>query len=259
MELRLSCTNPSLSSALIGCIWIIIPYNSGCVHWHWANIKLRPRQNRRHFPDDIFKCICWNENMWIFITISLKFVPRGQINNIPALVQIMAWRRPGDKPLSEPMMFRLSTHICVARPQCVKDMGKINHYETTTKHNKYATVLLHIFVLFSAIGCYIFKHFLYTYLPVCEIFNFRFKTTMWSNNYMPISIGVNWQLNMIAGTNVYNLFVESSTCLLYGILLDNISSILAHVGTTHKIDSFHEGYLVDGFIILSGAPYVCIW
>ena len=36
--------------------------------------------------------------------ISLKFVPRGPINNIPALVQIMAWHRAGDKPLSEPMM-----------------------------------------------------------------------------------------------------------------------------------------------------------
>ena len=42
------------------------------------------------------------------------------INNIPALVQIMAWRRPGDKPLSEPIMVRLPTHICVARPQWVK-------------------------------------------------------------------------------------------------------------------------------------------
>ena len=44
----------------------------------------------------------------------------GPINNIPALVQIMAWRRPGDKPLSGPMMFRLLTHICVTRPQWVK-------------------------------------------------------------------------------------------------------------------------------------------
>ena len=41
---------------------------------------------------------------WIPIKISLKFVPKGPINNIPALVQIMAWRRTGDKSLSEPMM-----------------------------------------------------------------------------------------------------------------------------------------------------------
>ena len=81
---------------------------------------LRPRQNGRHFPDDIFNCIFLNENAWISNNISLKIVPKGQINNIPALVQIMARCRPGDKPLSEPMMVRLPTHICVTRPQWVK-------------------------------------------------------------------------------------------------------------------------------------------
>ena len=81
---------------------------------------LRPRQNGRHFPDDIFRWIFLNENVWISIKISLKFVPRGPINYISTLVQVMAWRRPGDKPLSEPMMVRLPTHICVTRPQWVK-------------------------------------------------------------------------------------------------------------------------------------------
>ena len=80
---------------------------------------LRPRQNGRHFADDIFKRIFFNENVWIPIQISLKFVPKGPINNIPALDRIMAWPRPGDKPLSEPMMARLPTHICVTRPQWV--------------------------------------------------------------------------------------------------------------------------------------------
>ena len=80
---------------------------------------LRPRQNGRHFADDIFKCIFLNENVSVAIKISLKFVPKGPINNILALVQIMAWRRPGDKPLSEPMMVSLPTHICVTRPQWV--------------------------------------------------------------------------------------------------------------------------------------------
>ena len=80
---------------------------------------LRPRQNGRHFADDIFKCIFLNENAGILLKISLKFVPKVRINNIPALVQIMAWRRPGDKPLSEPMMINLLTHICVTRPQWV--------------------------------------------------------------------------------------------------------------------------------------------
>ena len=54
---------------------------------------LRPRQNGRHFPDDIFKCFFLNENVSIAVKISMKFVPKGPINNIPALVQIMAWRR----------------------------------------------------------------------------------------------------------------------------------------------------------------------
>ena len=81
---------------------------------------LRLRQNGRYFPDDIFKWIFFNENVWISINISLKFVPRGPINNIPTLVQVMAWCRPGDKPLSELMMVRLPTHICVTRPQWVK-------------------------------------------------------------------------------------------------------------------------------------------
>ena len=60
-----------------------------------------------------------NENVRISIKISLKFIPKGPINNIPGLVQIMAWRRPGDKPLSELMMVRLPTHKCITRPQWV--------------------------------------------------------------------------------------------------------------------------------------------
>ena len=86
----------------------------------WINFNtLRPRQNSRDFADDIFKCIFLGEIVWFSITISLKFVPKGPIDNIPALVQIMAWRRPGDKPLSELMMVSLLTHICVTRPQWV--------------------------------------------------------------------------------------------------------------------------------------------
>ena len=84
----------------------------------WVN-TLRPRQNGRHFADDMLNAIFLNENVCIPIKISLKFVPKGPIDNIPSLVQIMAWRRPGDRPLSEPMMVRLPTHICVTRPQWV--------------------------------------------------------------------------------------------------------------------------------------------
>ena len=68
---------------------------------------LKPRQSGRHFADANFKRIFVNEDVRILIEISLKFVPKGPIKNIPALVQIMAWRRPGDKPLSEPVMVSL--------------------------------------------------------------------------------------------------------------------------------------------------------
>ena len=81
---------------------------------------LKPRRNYRHFPDGILIGLFLNKNLWISIKISLKFVPMGPINNIPALIQIMAWRQSGDKPLSEPMLVSLLTHICVTRPQWVK-------------------------------------------------------------------------------------------------------------------------------------------
>ena len=90
-----------------------------CVTWHIRINTLKPRQNGRHFADDTFKRIFFNENAWMSIKISLTFVLKGPINNIPVLVQIMTWRRLGDKPLSEQMVVRLPTHICVTRPQWV--------------------------------------------------------------------------------------------------------------------------------------------
>ena len=63
-----------------------------------------PGQNGRHFADDIFKRIFKNENCSISIRISPKFVPKGPIDNKSALVQAMAWRRTGDKPLPESML-----------------------------------------------------------------------------------------------------------------------------------------------------------
>ena len=102
------------------------PYVKWC-----ARLKYEPNPNARHgiktlrsrrdapahFPENISKCNFLKENVYILIRISLKFVPKGPIINNPALVYIMAWRRPCDKPLSEPMMVSLSTHICVTRAQ----------------------------------------------------------------------------------------------------------------------------------------------
>ena len=53
---------------------------------------LCPTQNCRHFADNIFKSILLNGNAWISLTTSLKCVPKLRISNIPALVQIRAWR-----------------------------------------------------------------------------------------------------------------------------------------------------------------------
>ena len=81
---------------------------------HWGRDEINAI-----FADDIFRCILLNENVFS-IKISLKFIPKRSINNnFPALVQIMAWRRPGDKPLSEPMIVKLMTHICGTRTQWV--------------------------------------------------------------------------------------------------------------------------------------------
>ena len=69
------------------------------------------------YADDIFRRIFFNKDVCISLKISLKFVPMVRINNIPALVQIMAWCRPVHKPLSESIMVSLPKHICVTRPQ----------------------------------------------------------------------------------------------------------------------------------------------
>ena len=59
------------------------------------------------------------------IEFSPNLVPNGliiyqSIYKLPAFVQIMVWRRPGDKPSSETIIFSLLTHICVTQPRWVK-------------------------------------------------------------------------------------------------------------------------------------------
>ena len=56
-----------------------------------------PRQNSRHFAVDTFKRIFVNKNVRSWIKISLKFVSKGAINNIPALVHLITWRQPSNK------------------------------------------------------------------------------------------------------------------------------------------------------------------
>ena len=68
----------------------------GVTRPQWVNSS-HHGQNGCHFADNIFKCTFMNEKFYILIRISLKFVPQGPIDNIPASVRIMAWRRLGYK------------------------------------------------------------------------------------------------------------------------------------------------------------------
>ena len=155
---------------------------------HWGRDKWTPFC-RRHF-----KHIFFDENVWIPIKISLKFVPKGPINNIPALVQIMAWRRPGKKPLSEPMMINLPTHICITRPQWVNrgyETDGINNDNLHTVirapryHNcnqfrgRHQQVIIRIDILFeiSRIGTEIFGNGIETY---CELWYWDGKEWNWN-------------------------------------------------------------------------------
>ena len=95
----------------------------------------KSRQNlpcsRQHFQMRFLQWKCMN---------FAKFFTKVRINNIPSLVQIMAWRRPGDKTLYESMLVSLLTRICVTPPQWVTrfihvltyaDVTDINHWIST--------------------------------------------------------------------------------------------------------------------------------
>ena len=90
---------------------------------------LRQRQNGCHFTDDFFKGMFFNEKVWILIKISLKFVPKGSINKILALVQIMVWHLPGEKQLFEPMLVSLLMHKSITLPRRVNSLtlGRMWH------------------------------------------------------------------------------------------------------------------------------------
>ena len=84
-----------------------------------------------------------DENVSIAIKKSLKFLPKGSINNTPPLVQIMAWRRRGDKPLSEPMVvnlyasLRLNEFIFLHGERIEYSLKQIKY------HQKYRSILVH--------------------------------------------------------------------------------------------------------------------
>ena len=77
--------------------------------------SLRPRQNDGHWAENIFKCIFLNQNYRILNQISLQFVTCGTTDNDLILVQITAWQRTCDKPLSEPMVSKYKQKIAGER------------------------------------------------------------------------------------------------------------------------------------------------
>ena len=95
------------------------------------------------------KCIFLNENIIISINISLKFVPKSPINNILALVQIMAWRRPGAKPLSESMMVILPTRHSASMINTISEMLPRHAFNRcSTRHSSQLTIAAtHVFTI----------------------------------------------------------------------------------------------------------------
>ena len=88
------------------CRMLVISFRPQCFN------SSPPGQNGRLFADDIFRCIYTNEKFCILVKISLNLVRKGPNDNNPALVQVMAWHRIGNKPLSEPMLAWItSTYI----------------------------------------------------------------------------------------------------------------------------------------------------
>ena len=114
---------------------------------HQCVNTLRPRQNGAVLQTN--QTPFFNENVWVLIKNSLKFVPKCLISNILALVQIMAWRRPGDKLLSELMVVNLLTHICVTRPQWVNRVRKWYIYRVDSRMSVLLGSLLLLASLFQ--------------------------------------------------------------------------------------------------------------
>ena len=90
---------------------------------------LKPEQNGRHFAGDIFKCIFFNEDVWISIKISRKFVAKGPINEKLTLIQVMAQCSAGDEPFPGPMLTKVYDTIWrhKATMCLVTHWGRVTH------------------------------------------------------------------------------------------------------------------------------------
>ena len=82
-----------------------------------------------------------SETLFISIDISMKFIPNGPINTITALAQMMAWRWPDGKPLSEPMLIILLAHIDGLVQDCSNSIANaLELLQSCTKPSIYASL-----------------------------------------------------------------------------------------------------------------------
>ena len=107
-----------------------------------------PGQNRRQFVD-IFKCISMNEKYCILIPISLKFVPKGLNDTKTEFIQVVAWRRTGDKPLPEVMLIQFNDAYMRHEREMSKFMliKRANHYHPD---HYIITQMAHVIVIFPS-------------------------------------------------------------------------------------------------------------
>ena len=121
--LKCICLGPKWYATMIN--WCVELFYEGTENKSLIN-SLRPSDAITAFSQTTFSsAFSWMKilEFWLIFHWNLFLrVPltRFTDTNIPALVQVMAWRHPGDKPLSEPMLISLPTHICVTQPQWVK-------------------------------------------------------------------------------------------------------------------------------------------
>ena len=105
---------------------------------------LRPRQLGTISQTTFSNAFSWMKMFELRLRFHWSLILMIQLT---ALIQIMAWRRSGDKPLSEPMMVRLLTHICIARPQWVKYFYNSNTFMLSIFYNRFTWIQYYILSL----------------------------------------------------------------------------------------------------------------
>ena len=94
----------------------LLPHLTGpneLTHWGWDKVDAISQTA-------FSSAFSWIKMPELWLNFHWSLFLRVQLTLFPALVQIMAWPCSDDKPLSEPMMVSSRTHICITRPQWVK-------------------------------------------------------------------------------------------------------------------------------------------